>query len=354
MKFRMNVLLCGLFAVLTAVLAAGCAQMGGGRQTPPPASPSPTPPSLILDVPTERATLKTTTVPPQETDPAIDTLPEPHLVAIDPLVTSRKQLFLFLGGQNYAPATNLNFIVRQAAANGFHAIGLSYPRTVNVTARCQSDPDEGCFGKVRSEIIDGTDRAPQVTITRANSIENRLVKLLSYLGSRFPDEGWSAYLTDGMPKWSMIRLGGHSEGGTHVALMANQHEVVRLCLLEAPVDLIRAAGGQRRLPPWIEAARTTPVDRYYGFRHLRSDSPSAEARPQAWTTFGLDRLGQPVNTDDSKPPYSSTHHLTTNAEPIADGGPTLIHRSIVVDGATPKTPTGQPLFAPIWQYACFS
>ena len=228
------------------------------------------------------------------------------------------------------------------------------PRTVNVPERCRSDPDEDCFKKVRLEIIDGTDRAPQVTIARPNSIENRLVKLLGYLGSRFPDEGWSDYLNGGMPKWSLIRLGGHSEGGGHVAVMAGQHEVARVCLLESPVDLIGAPGGPRRLPSSIEAARTTTIDRYYGFRHLRSDSGSAQARPQMWTTLGLDRLGPPVNTDDAKPPYTNTHHLTTSAEPLVDGRPQLFHRSVVVDSATPKTPIGRPLFAPVWQYACFS
>jgi len=303
-------------------------------------------------VPGERATLKIVTVLPQETDPAIDAS-EPHLVAYDPMASTRKQLFLFLGGQGYAPADNLNLITSQAAANGFHAIALSYPRTVNVTRRCQSDPDEDCFGKVRLEIIDGIDRAPQVAITRANSIENRLIKLLTYLASRFPDEGWSTYLSGGMPNWSRIRLGGHSEGGGHAAMMASQHEVVRFCFLESPVDVIGAPGGPRRLPPWLAAAGKTPVERYFGFRHLRSDSPTAQLRPKMWTTLGVDRLGPPVNTDESKPPYGNTHHLTTSAEPVPDGRPMLLHRSVVVDGATPKTSTGRTLFAPVWQYACF-
>ena len=33
----------------------------------------------------------------------------------------------------------------------------------------------------------------------------------------------------------------------------------------------------------------------------------------------------------------------TNAEPIADGGPNLIHRSLAVDAARPRTATGQRL-----------
>ena len=42
------------------------------------------------------------------------------------------------------------------------------------------------------EIIDGTDRTPKVTISRANSIENRVVKLLQYLDRAHPSEGWGS------------------------------------------------------------------------------------------------------------------------------------------------------------------
>ena len=307
-----------------------------------------------LDVPAERGTLKTLTVPPGDTDPAIDASPEPHLVAIDPAVPRRGQLFLLLGGQGYAPVANLELIARQAAANGFHAIALSYPRTVNVAGRCQSDPDETCFENVRLEVIGGSDRTPRVNINRPNSIENRVVRLLRYLADRFPGEGWSNYLEGAAPKWSMIRLGGHSEGGGHVALMAARHAVARVCLLESPIDVIGAPGGTRRIAPWIGPSHATPVDRYYGFRHLRSDSPTAPFRAAMWIALGLDRFGPPVDTDGMTPPYGNTHHLTTHAEAIPDGRPMHFHRSVAVDGVTPKAASGRPFFAPVWQYACFS
>src|SRR5581483_12322777 len=171
-------------------------------------------------VPAQRGTLKMSSVLPQDTDPAIAASNEPHFVAYDPGASRRGQLFLLLGGQNYAPADNLIVITRQAAANGFHAIALSYPRTVNVLGRCQADPDESCFEKVRLQVIDGTERAPQVAVNRANSIENRTIKLLEYLAKRFPDEGWGAYLNGSGLDWAKIRLGGHSEGGSHVTMMA--------------------------------------------------------------------------------------------------------------------------------------
>jgi hypothetical protein len=137
-------------------------------------------------------------------------------------------------------------------------------------------------------------------------------------------------------------------------MIAREREVARVCLLETPVDLISPQGGERRLAPWIGPARSTPADRYYGFRHLRSSSGLAPAFALAWSAIGMDRFGPATDTDSAKPPYGGSHHLTTNAEPVADGKGNLIHRSVVQDQATPRTPAGQPLFAPVWQYACFS
>jgi hypothetical protein len=47
---------------------------------------------------------------------------------------------------------------------------------------------------VRLEILDGTDRTPLVDVDRANSIENRLIKLLQYLDANRPGEGWGGFL----------------------------------------------------------------------------------------------------------------------------------------------------------------
>lgn len=321
----------------------------------PTVAPTPSPtPSAVLQVPAERATLKTYAIAPQDTDAAIEAPRDAHFVAIDTDVPSRGQLFLFLRGMAGVPA-DVSAMVRQAAANGFHAIGLTYPNTVRLLALCEKDPDDACFEKVRLETIDGQDRTPLITITPPNSIQSRLTKLLTHLATRFPSDGWSAYVDGDGPRWSKIRLGGQSEGGTHVTLIARDREVARVCMLEAPVDLIGAASASaRRLPPWIVPAQMTPADRYYGLRHLRSSSPQAAAFAQAWAVLGLDRFGPAVATDAATPPYGGSHHLTTDAQPIDDKGANLSHRSVAYDRALARTPSGQPVLAPVWQYACFS
>lgn len=342
-----------------ALIVASCGPgPGAGAVATPVASahtPAPSsPPALVLDVPEERPTLRTIAVAPQDTDPAIGAPSDPHLVAFDPGATARRQLFVFLGGQGAAPAL-ASLIVRQAASNGFHAVGLSYPNSATREVCETNVADRDCYEKARLETIDGEDRGAAVTIAPASSIQNRLAKLLAYLAARTPAEGWSAYLDGPAVKWSLLRLAGVSEGGSYVALLARDREVARLCMLESPVDLIGApTAPQRTLPGWIAAAKATPVDRYYGLRHVRSSSPQAAAFPMAWTAFGMDRFGPAVDVDSVRPPYDGSRHLTTALKPVDDGRPNLEHRAIAGDRVTPRTPDGKPVLAPAWQYACMS
>src|SRR3989442_6311238 len=58
--------------------------------------------------------------------------------------------------------------------------------------------------------VDGIDRSPFVDVTAANSIDNRLTKLLEYLAAQQPEEDWSRYLAHHKPKWSQIAISAHS------------------------------------------------------------------------------------------------------------------------------------------------
>lgn len=343
-----------------AFALTACAPQGGGVAAPTavatatvPATPTASPtPRAVLDVPADRSTLRTYTIKPGEIDPAVPASAAAHFVAFDPGATMRDQLFVFMAGNQILPA-DVSLIAKQAASNGFHAISLDYARDVRVPTLCEKDADEQCYEKVRSETIDGSDRTPLVNVSKANSITERLAKLLSFLASTYPADGWSAYVKDDAPVWTKIRLGGQSEGGTHATLIARDREVARLCVLEAPVDLMTSATGERRLAPWIKVG-ATPAERIYGFRHVRSSSPLAPAFPLAFTALGLDKLGVAVDADTSRPPYEMSHHLTTAATPVDDKQANLTHRSVVQDRAAPMTADGKPLFAPVWQYLCFS
>ncbi len=340
--------------VLFATLLVASACQGPRAASAPAATPTPSPtPRLVLEVPAASASLKTFSIAPADTDPTITLKLEPHFVAYDPAAPQRGQLFVFLTGMAPTPAQG-TLIVRQAAANGFHAIGLSFQK-INDRALCETNADEGCYEKVRLAVIDGGDRAPLLTVARQHSISSLLAKLLTHLATRFAADYWSTYLQDGAPKWSAIRLGGLSQGGSHAAIIGRDRELARLCLFESPVDLIGAPGADRRVPPWVAQPRATPADRTYGFRNTKTDNPNAVAFSLAWAAFGVDRLGAPLDTDSVRPPYGGSHHLTSSAAPATnDGAANLVHRSSVIDAVTPKTASGEPLFAPVWQYMCFS
>jgi hypothetical protein len=301
--------------------------------------------SIVLLVnawaPPTTAVAQTTTawtafVVPRVVDPAASSDLLPHYVAFDPSATPRNELFVFLGGFLASPAET-TLIVQQAAANGFHAVGLSYPKPAQSGPACQTNPDEGCFEAFRTSVIEGSAPDSPVSVSQADSILNQLAKLLTYLASQHPTEGWEAYLDSGAPRWSSIRLAGHSEGGTHAALIAREESVIRLCLFEAPLDLIGAVSARRHLAPWIQAGGATSAERIYGFRHVHTSSATWPSFEAGWALFGLSRFGPSVDVDGTQPPYGGSHLLTTDATPaVDDDTPNLPHRSLVEDRLTPK------------------
>src|SRR5207248_8177784 len=111
---------------------------------------------------------------------------------------------------------------------------------------------------------------PKTTVNRANSLENRILKLLAYLQNRYPNEGWGNYVERGAPKWSSIVVSGHSQGGGHAALTARNNVVARVAMFSAPTDHV---GVGRQVdsstpPPYLLGVHQTPDDRYFGLAHI--------------------------------------------------------------------------------------
>ena len=253
------------------------------------------------------------------------------------------RLFVHLSG-SYGRPTNSLLILRQAATEGLHAIGLAYPNVPTVDSLCSDSSDAACHEKVRLEIIDGTDRTPLVSVDRANSIENRLVLALNHLQAQFPAEGWGQYLVNGAPKWDSVMISGHSQGGGHAAMMARDRLMARVCMFASPKDY---SSFFKASAVWQSAAHVTPTVRYYGFNHVQD---SQALMLLNWRALGLFSLGAPVSVDSSAPPYAESHQLTTSAAPASAGE---FHGSVVVDRHTPLRPDGQAVFKPVWSQMCF-
>lgn len=119
-------------------------------------------------------------VAPQTTDPSITTNLNNHYVSVNRGVAQKNQLFLFFPGTD-GLAFNYLQVNNTAVDLGFHAINLNYPNDEAVNTLCGgTNTNLDCYGNVRLEIKDGFDRSNLVSVNGADSIENRLIKLLIY------------------------------------------------------------------------------------------------------------------------------------------------------------------------------
>jgi hypothetical protein len=287
-------------------------------------------------------------IPPQDTDPQIDTALEPHYVALNQSVPQKNQLFLFFPGTGGTPFFQQQ-LCNTAADLGFHVTGLNYPNDQAVNTLCGgANPDLDCYAKVRLEIKDGADRTPLVDITRANSIENRLIKLLQYLRERFPEDCWGQYLeNESEIRWSSIVVSGHSQGGGHAGIIGRYHLVARVVMFAA----MDYNGRERRPANWIaepgSTPNATPAERFYGFSHQRDDRVNFTIlSTQVWPAYGMNDFGQVVNLDDAAPPYGATHSLTTNLDTPTDN----YHGCVAVDRNLALQADGTPVYKPVWEY----
>lgn len=331
-------------ALAMALILVACSGAGGTAASglPPTAaaatSTSVAPPALI-----------SREVNPRDTDAAIDTVSNLHYVVVDPRVPPRGRLVLFLtgavaGGLGTGSSTGL--ITETAAAMGFHAINLGYPNREVLLAVCgNGGKDASCWERAHlSALYGGVANSPLTTGTVANSIVSRLVHLLQYLATTYPREGWATFLDGAEPKWSLIVGAGLSLGGGHIAMLARDHELARVALLESPVDRL-----QQKPPaipaPWVTTPHKTPADRYYAFAHVMSPVTIAFYE-SSWRAMGISAFGPTLNVDSAPLASAKTHQFSTAATPAIAGE---FHASVATDNTTPIGADGLPVFAGVWR-----
>ncbi len=288
-------------------------------------------------------------VPPRDTDPAISTNLQSHYCVLNPAVPRKNRLFVFLPGTGGTPV-GYNLVCDAAADQGFHVVGLNYPNDEAVNSLCGGGTDLDCYGNVRLETLDGTDRTSLVSVDRPNSIENRLAKVIAYLHGRFPNGGWGQFLEpDGSVKWPLIVIAGHSQGGGHAGIIGRYRPVDRV-IMYAALDYNFRAG---RLANWIalpqNTPNATPPEKFWGFIHQRDELVNpALTTTLGWAAYGMSAFGAVVNVDSAFVPFSGTHSLTSNRDlPDPDSN---FHGMIVVDARTPKLEDGTPVYKPVWDY----
>lgn len=278
-------------------------------------------------------------VTPITTDPAISGWFGAHGTAFDPVADQRGELLVYLHGQG-GTGTGASELLKTAARAGYHVVGLTYPNDWSPFNFCSGGGDPDCAEKIRREILDGVDRSPSIAVSRANSVENRLIKLLRHMDAQHPGEGWGTYLeplTDAI-RWNRIAVWGHSQGGGNAGVLARHQVLARICL-SAP-----AADGGAGSPAAWWADHATPSGSYFGFCHTQD---ALNAKVAFWNALGMGAFGSVVDIASSTAPYSNTHQLSSSVQPQVAG---QFHNSVVSDAVTPRNPDGTPVYAPVWEY----
>jgi hypothetical protein len=286
-------------------------------------------------------------VRPHDTDPQIDSFLVDHYVMYSKSVAKNGKLFLFFPGTNATPSI-YQWVLSVAAERGFMAIGLEYPngsgthQNSSVAQICRGKGAD-CPGLVREARIKGNRAWPSVNVNKANSMLNRIEKLLVHLHKNFPTEGWDQFLSNGDMAWEKFVLAGHSQGAGMAAFIAKEHRVARVALFSGGPDIVNG-----KLASWISSDSATPAERYSGLIHL--DESRLSLRLRGFAKLGIDQdpyeFG-PSNKDKPIPFGVRIFTLALDPVDVRTHGD-LAHSSVVIDRSTPLGKNGRPLYSPVW------
>jgi hypothetical protein len=206
------------------------------------------------------AQVKLLHIDPQQTDPAIEAVHGPHIAMYDAQAPSAHRLFVFFVGTGGKAQTSLG-IDSAFAAWGYHAIGLDYEDKV-AAASCTHSQDAACFDHYREAIVTGAPGSDMIRVDPANSILNRLQKLLVYLVNHDPGGEWGEFVEHGQPVWSRIVVAGHSQGSGHAAYIGKMFNVDEVLMFSGPQDYLDDLD---KPAAWQARPSATPPSRYFAF-----------------------------------------------------------------------------------------
>lgn len=336
----------GLRALLLCLGLAACG--GGGEpggsdllpgptpsptpvQSPSP-SPSPSPTPLLSVTPTPAPVeLQVRVVRPSQTAAGLDNRFGDHRVYWPSTLLVPRGAFIFLPGSGLEPR-HYDRLMRFAAEQGQVVLGLAYVNDQPINALCPPDFQTlsgSCHADVRAEIIYGEPRSDLVDVSPAESVEGRLRALLDYLRTNEPGVEWERLFDQARPRWGIMTLGGHSQGGGHSAFIGQREPVHRAVLLSATEPA-----------SWTDA---TPRAAFFGFAHVREVGFGGIST--SW-----DRLQIPgglVEVDPLLPEVPESQRLFTSAA-ACDDNENSRHGCTSMDLFLPLQADGQLLFAPVF------
>jgi hypothetical protein len=277
---------------------------------------------------------------PSDTSPDIVPTVGDHFIALGPATSRIGRLLVYYPGTGARP-DQYSYLLRRAAALGYHVIGLAYSNTESINFDICPDQPDTCHEQTRLEILQGIESGYNPpNVNPENAAFERLLRLLLYLNENWPGEGWGTYLdgSGALPQWSRIAFGGHSQGGGHAAMTARLHLVARVLLFDATEPVA-----------WTTSSFETPPRRFFGFAHTAE--PIYDPIVQSWVNLGIPDVLTP--TDGAVAPYGGSHRLTTSVLVCSGDAtdPAYYHNCPAVDDFLPFIGgSGVPLFQPVWDY----
>jgi hypothetical protein len=280
-------------------------------------------------------------VRPEAIDPQADHWLHDQYAMLDPAAPPPRGLVVYLVGANNKPERGRD-MMRELARMGFLVLAPAYANDYDIRALCTPahDPDGDCHGKLRLEAFEGVDHSPHIQVSPANSAERRVARLLAHLHSRYPAEGWGAFLDGERPRWAEIVVAGHSHGASSAGFIGKIRRVQRVVMLSGPFDNREGAPAA-----WTRLAPRTPLDRYYVFSHVAEEQYSQHVKN--WEAMDLGGLGPLVTVDQAAPPFGGTHRLVTALAPPAGKNP---HGVTAAGSASPLGPDGRYRLAQVFRY----
>ena len=136
-------------------------------------------------------------------------------------------------------------------------------------------------------------QSKHITISTADSIENRLQNA-RLSEARRPREQWGQFLNqDGTIRWEAIAVAGQSQGGGHAALIAIKHRVARAICTGAPKDFSKRLNAPAA---WYGDESATPKACFFTFNHRQDiKGCTPEQLLQTLAALGFDAFGAPVD-----------------------------------------------------------
>jgi acetyl esterase/lipase len=220
-------------------------------------------------------------IKPSDTDPAIKRFDRVNYVLFNQPTPSTANLLVFLPGTFGRPPGPTAFL-HAAADAGYRVISLDYNDEPAVNVYCPPKPP-ACSGNFRRMRLygEGISIDPSFDNSGAESIDNRLIKLLVYLDRKDSQQNWGSYLDNGAPNWSRIALAGQSQGAGMAAYIAKREAMARVILFSSPWDFVASNGKLQMMAPWLAMPAATPAERWFGGYHQRENEANLLAKSYA-------------------------------------------------------------------------